>query len=61
MSWVNVKRLGAFAYEQRYAACRGVLWGSLMLGSNSFLLLLYIIFSSHLSNLYALTLFSSFL
>ena len=59
MSWVNVKRLGAFVYEQRHAACRGVLWGSLILGSNSFLLL-YFIFSSHLSNSYALIFFPSF-
>ena len=25
VSWVNVESLGAFAYEQRHAACRGVL------------------------------------
>ena len=38
VSWVNVESLGPFAYEQRHAACRDVLWGCLGLGGNNYLL-----------------------
>ena len=54
VSWLYVGSLGAFAYEERHAACRGLLWGKLRLGGNGFFLLFVLFFSSHLSYVFAL-------
>ena len=57
--WVNVESLSAFSYEQRHAACRGVLWGGLRLGGNSFFFLYF--YSSHpIHHIYLPLFFSPF-